>query len=185
MIQNKKDLKEFEKQDRAAMGLPVSKMQAIRRFTMFHLFRYEKVLRHYEYHLNKHHRILAFIYHLYWFKLGLKYRLTIPPNVFGPGLSLAHFDVLVNDHAKVGKNCRIQSHVVIGSSDKSPEAANIGDNVYLGTGVIIIGNIHIADNVVIGAGSVVVRDINEPGTTWAGVPAKKISANDSSGFIHK
>ena len=31
----------------------------------------------------------------------------------------------------------------------------------------------------IGAGAVVTKDILEPGTTWAGVPARKISDRDS------
>lgn len=62
-------------------------------------------------------------------------------------------------------------------------AATIGDNVFIGTGAKIIGDIHIADNVVIGAGAVVTRDILEPGITVAGVPARKISDHDSHLFI--
>ena len=35
----------------------------------------------------------------------------------------------------------------------------IGDNVYIGAGAIIIGNIKVGNNVVIGAGAVVVTDV--------------------------
>ena len=55
----------------------------------------------------------------------------------------------------------------------------IGDNVYIGAGAKIVGDIHIADDVAIGAGAVVVKSIEEKGTTWGGVPAKKISDRDS------
>ncbi len=36
----------------------------------------------------------------------------------------------------------------------------IGDNVYIGPGAIIIGNIRISDNVVIGANAVVLDDLD-------------------------
>ena len=49
----------------------------------------------------------------------------------------------------------------------------------MGDGCKIIGNITIADNVAIGANAVVVKSITEPGTTWGGIPAKKISSNNS------
>ena len=39
----------------------------------------------------------------------------------------------------------------------------------------VLGGIHIADNVRIGAKALVIKDIKEDNTTWAGVPAKKIS----------
>ena len=55
---------------------------------------------------------------------------------------------------------------------KSPQ---IGNNVYIGSGAKIIGDIKIASNTVIGAGAVVVKSIEEENTTWAGVPAKMIN----------
>lgn len=63
-------------------------------------------------------------------------------------------------------------------------AATIGDNVFIGTGAKIIGDISIANNVVIGANSVVCKSIEEPGITVAGIPAKKISEKDSRYFIN-
>ena len=51
--------------------------------------------------------------------------------------------------------------------------------MFLGSGAKVIGDIQIADDVAIGANAVVVRSITEPGTTWAGVPARKISGKSS------
>jgi serine O-acetyltransferase len=68
--------------------------------------------------------------------------------------------------------------VNIGSTNGS-KAPKLGNNVFIGTGAKIIGDITIADNVAIGANAVVVKSITEPGTTWGGIPAKKISDHDS------
>ena len=51
----------------------------------------------------------------------------------------------------------------------------IGNNCFIGTGVIILPGVTIADNCVIGAGSVVTKSFLEKGSVIAGVPAKKIS----------
>lgn len=111
---------------------------------------------------------------------------TIPLNRIDAGLSLAHpGTIIINGQSKIGKNCRIQTGVTIGSTNGKTEAPIIGNNVFLGDGCKIIGNIRIADDVQIGANAVVVKDICEKGTTWAGVPAKKISNNSSKWNLNK
>ena len=116
------------------------------------------------------------MFHKYSVKLGF----SIPLNVFGPGLSIAHYGtIVVSDAAKVGKNCRLQEGVNIGATNGSAKAPQIGNNVFIGTGAKIIGDITIADDVAIGANAVVVKSITETGVTYGGVPAKKISSNNS------
>jgi serine O-acetyltransferase len=66
-----------------------------------------------------------------------------------------------------------------GSWDKAPK---IGNNVFIGPGAKIFGDIEIADNVAIGVNSVVNKSFLEPGITIAGIPAKKIS-NQGSGHL--
>lgn len=120
------------------------------------------------------------IFHYWSIRLGF----TIPLNVFEEGLSIAHRGCLVvNGNAKVGKNCRIHEGVNIGASKGTSDAPIIGNNVFIAIGAKVLGGIHIADNVAIGANAVVVRDITEPGTTWAGVPAKKVSNNSSKPYL--
>ena len=66
---------------------------------------------------------------------------------------------------------------------------NIGNNVSIGTGALIMPNVTIGDNCIIGAGAVVTKDI-EPNTVVAGVPARKIETVDeyikkhSEQFLH-
>ena len=110
----------------------------------------------------------------------MKLGFSIPINVFEEGLSIAHYGLLVvNSNAHIGKNCRIQEGVTIGATNGNAAAPRIGNNVFIGSGAKIIGDISIADNVAIGAGSVVVKSITEPSVTYAGIPAKKVSDNDS------
>jgi acetyltransferase-like isoleucine patch superfamily enzyme len=55
----------------------------------------------------------------------------------------------------------------------------IGDEVWIGRGVIILGGVTIADKATIGANAVVTRDIAE-GVTVVGIPALPISARRRS-----
>ena len=49
----------------------------------------------------------------------------------------------------------------------------VGNNVWFGAGVIVLGGVTIGDNVVIGAGSVVTRSIPS-GVIATGIPARVI-----------
>lgn len=53
----------------------------------------------------------------------------------------------------------------------------VGDNVYFGSGVIVLPGVTIGSNVVIGAGSIVTKDLAS-GFVYAGIPAKKIKSLD-------
>jgi len=81
--------------------------------------------------------------------------------------------IIISHYAKIGRNCTIHQQVTIaqGAENKS---ATIGDNVFIGAGAKIIGDVKIGDNVKIGANAVVVKDIPSDSTA-VGVPAKIIS----------
>jgi serine O-acetyltransferase len=101
---------------------------------------------------------------------------SIPINVFGPGLSIAHYGtIVVNQSARVGANCRIHTGVNIGTdAGFSDSAPAIGDNCYIGPGAKLFGGLQIADGTVIGANAVVNKSVTEPCTAVAGVPARSL-----------
>ena len=84
---------------------------------------------------------------------------------------------VVHDNAVIGNNCHIFQNVTIGS--KWPNgicdgtSPIIGDNVMIGAGAVIIGDITIGDNVSIGANAVVLMDIPDDSIA-VGVPARII-----------
>lgn len=109
---------------------------------------------------------------------------TIPINIFGPGLCIAHRGtIVINKETRIGENCRIHACTNIGTGRGGISAPQIGNNVYIGPGAKIFGDITIADNIAIGANSVVNKSFFEKGISIAGVPAKKINNKGSDGII--
>lgn len=82
----------------------------------------------------------------------------------GPGLIIYHGHALViNDSSIIGVNCVLRHSTTIGNKELSDGSYSrgpvIGNNVDIGSNVVILGPITIGDNVIIGAGSVVVKDV--------------------------
>ena len=176
MIRSKKDYIEYLEADRLALG----RKGNCPPFFGDEVWKFQRSLRALEYYTNCKsslarliHPFIKYRYH----SLALKCNFSIPPNVFGPGLSIAHRGtIVVNGKARVGKNCRINASTNIGASGGvSDSVPTIGDNVYIGPGAKIFGKIEIADNIAIGANAVVCHSFTDPNITIAGVPAKKIS----------
>ncbi len=182
MIKSKEDLKYYLKCDKKALRVSDKK-----KFPMpfDSIWRYEIILRKCEYHKNLNHKLCYFYYKYKLNRLSEKLTLKFEPNVFGPGLSIAHFGtIIINPNATVGDNCRIHEGVTIGATNGQASAPKIGNNCFIGSGAKIIGDIEIGNNVAIGAGAVVVNNVGD-NVTIGGVPAKIISNNDSSSNIIK
>lgn len=188
MIRTKDDLKYYLECDRIALR---SKTKKPRLFSD-EIWKFEILLRKREYlHnvtpsscfiINLLRRAYGIFLHYRYKKSQFKLGFSIPLNIFGPGLSIAHYGtIVVAEGAKIGANCRIHEGVTIGATNGTSEAAQIGDNVFIGSGAKIIGGVKISDNVAIAANAVVVKDIiTKTGCTVAGVPAHIISENSSN-----
>lgn len=113
------------------------------------------------------------------FRLSRKYMLQIPRNTeIGYGLYIGHGqNIVVSPYAKLGNNVNLSQFSTIGAVGK--KAAIIGDNVYLGPSICIVGGINIGSNVKVGAGAVVVKDIDD-NSIAGGVPAKVLKANEQA-----
>jgi serine O-acetyltransferase len=89
----------------------------------------------------------------------------------GSGFMIWHGVSTIIQAKKIGKNCTIRQHITVGNlGNIGGGIPVIGDNVEIGSGAIIIGNITIGNNTIIGAGSVVTKDVPE-NCTVVGVPA--------------
>lgn len=139
---------------------------------------YQRVLRSsellYAMKLNK----LAKLRHAYLKCVGIVLGISIPPGVFGRGLSIPHYgSIVVNDKVLAGNFCRIHSATNLG--EHRGGAPIIGDGVYIGPGAVIYGSIKIGSDVAIGANSVVSHDVPS-GVVVAGAPARIISSSESA-----
>ena len=181
MIETRKDLEEYLNEDIKYYKEP--KKQAIRdRIEGEHLreiWKFIKYLRKSEYYLNNKKNILSKILKVYYVrkknKLGNKLGFYIQPNTFDRGLTICHHgNIIVNGYSRIGKNCILHGDNCIGNNGKDKKAPIIGNNVNIGVGAKIIGNIFIADNINIGANAVVNKSFYEEGITLVGVPAKKL-----------
>lgn len=174
----------FLKMDKIALGITRKRPKLLGD----EIWKFQRLLRKIEYYNNCKSGIAKI--HMLFLKckfhnLGIRLGFSIPINVFGAGLSIAHRGtIVVNPLAKIGKNCRLHTCVNIGTqAGASSEVPTIGNNVYIGPGAKIFGNIKIADNIAIGANAVVNKSFDIPNITIGGVPAKIISQKGTESII--
>jgi len=103
----------------------------------------------------------------------------------GPGLYIGHFgEIIVSAHATIGRNVNLNQGVTIGISNRGPRKGTptVGDNVYIGPGAKLFGNISIGNNVAIGANCVVTKDVSDNAVV-VGVPGRVISYDGTDGYV--
>lgn len=144
-------------------------------------WKYIKVFRKMEFYYNNRSKNFVFaLMNLYYArrfnKLGFRLGIELNRGVFDEGLMIYHASgIVVNGDAKIGKNCMLHGANVIGNMGTNLKAPVIGDNVRLGTGAKILGEVYIADGVQVGAGAVVLQSCYEKGALLVGIPAKVYS----------
>lgn len=89
--------------------------------------------------------------------------------------------VALNDKVSIGENCSIGHNVVIAGKAPFINAPQIGSNVWIGPGAVLLGPVIIEDDVVIGANAVVTKSVKK-GSIVAGVPAKVIGNTSSLNY---
>lgn len=184
MICSRYDLEEYCLLDNADLAARSSRKQrVIDAFTNepAHLIRrFLKYRRLEEYYINtakgsKLKGALGILYDRKANRLGNRLGIEIGPNCFGKGLTIYHIgSIIVNPAARIGENCRLHGANCIGNNGKTQGVPRIGNNVDIGYGAVIIGDIEIADDVVIGANAVVNKSVLTPGAVVVGVPAHPI-----------
>ncbi|MFD3349070.1 serine O-acetyltransferase [Alteromonas macleodii] len=182
-IESKSDYRMFLDEDLKSLNIKPS----LKNKLTHDIWSFQKCLRKLEYFLNCKNGLLSKVYIAYLRlnvrRKGRKLGFSIPPNVFGPGLSIAHAGtIVVNSNAQIGRNCRIHVCVNIGADVRDGmKAPKIGNDCYIGPGAKIYGGIELGDNIGIGANSVVNKSFLG-NVTIAGMPAKVISNNGPKSY---
>ena len=181
-IESKADLKVFLDADLRSLGV----LNRRNWFMINEIVAFQVRLRRLEFAINcSRNPFTVLLQRFLYRRISIKLGISISPNTFGPGLSIAHRGtIVVNGGAQIGANCRIHTGVNIGTeAGKADAAPVIGNNCYIGPGAKIFGPIQIGSNSVIGANAVVNKSFPEGGQTIAGVPAEIISSKSSKGYL--
>jgi serine O-acetyltransferase len=134
-------------------------------FTPEHLYESKKIWELREKILTSKSKIFNKIRLFKCFSIMKKCHCLIPLNENINKFTTPHglFGIYISFGAKLGKDRVIFNNVTIGSNtladSKGYGAPTIGNNVYIGAGAKIIGNVNVGDNVRIGANCVVTSDV--------------------------
>jgi serine O-acetyltransferase len=97
-----------------------------------------------------------------------------PGATIGKGLFIDHgMGVVIGETSILGDGITLYQGVTLGGTgkEKGKRHPTLGNNVVVGTGAKILGNITIGDNSYIGANAVVIKDV-PPNSTVVGVPGR-------------
>ena len=100
-----------------------------------------------------------------------------PGATIGEGVFIDHgMGVVIGETAIIGNYCLIYQNVTLGGTGKQTGKRHptLGENVVVGTGAKVLGNINIGHDVRVGAGSIVLRDVPDD-CTVVGVPGRIVS----------
>lgn len=103
-----------------------------------------------------------------------------PGATIGSGLFIDHgHGVVIGETAVIGNNVTLYQGVTLGGTgkQKGKRHPTLEDNVMVGTGAKVLGDITIGANSMIGAGSVVLNDV-PPNSTVVGVPGRVVKRDN-------
>ena len=115
MILSKSDLQRYLELDRRALGIRRAKRPPL---TGYRVWKFQVALRKHEYYANTGRSLFGRIMKKFWGAVheiyGVRLGFSIPINVFGPGLRINHYGlIVVNPKARVGAFCDIHQEMCI------------------------------------------------------------------------
>jgi serine O-acetyltransferase len=140
-------------------------------------------------HAREFHRLAHQLYKWHWpffprwishisrFLTGIEIH---PGAQLGEGVFIDHgMGVVIGETAIVGDNVTIYQGVTLGgtSLQRVKRHPTIGNNVVIGVGAKVIGNITVGDNTKIGAASVVIKNV-PANATVVGNPGRVVAVHD-------
>lgn len=148
------------------------------------------------FHALVYYRLSHFFFKLKWTGLARwisekgKFRTGVeihPGAQIGKGLFIDHgAGIVIGETSVIGDDCTIYHGVTLGGRGHAKHTKRhptIGDNVLIGTGAKLLGNITIGSNANIGANAVILHDVPE-GATVVGVPGKIVKIDGVKTVSH-
>ena len=166
-----RDIEAARKRDPAAIG----NLEVILTYPGFHARQFHRLA-------HSLHRLgipllPRLISHLSRFLTGIEVH---PGAQIGEGLFIDHgMGLVIGETAVIGDDCHLFQGVTLGGTSTRREKRHptLGNNVEVGAGARLIGDITVGDNARIGAGSVVVTNV-PPNATVVGVPGHVVAYRD-------
>lgn len=127
---------------------------------------------------------IKFISKIFTYLNLLIYNSYIPSSCsIGKNTKIAYggIGVVIHARAKIGNHCLIGQGITIGGRNGLNEVPVIEDNVYIGAGARILGNITIGHDSIIAPNAVITKNV-EPYSVMGGVPAKKMNEITKENF---
>jgi serine O-acetyltransferase len=91
---------------------------------------------------------------------------------------------VIGETAEIGDDCLLYQGVTLGGTgnEKGKRHPTLGNNVVVGTGAKVLGNIRLGDHVKVGAGSVVVHPVPD-NSTVVGIPGRVVKTRGEGGVL--
>jgi len=115
-----------------------------------------------------------FLSHIVRFATGIEIH---PAATIGDGFFIDHgMGVVIGATTIIGRNVTLYQGVTLGGTSLNPGKRHptLLDNVVVGVGAAVLGDIVVGENSQVGAGSVVVKDV-PPNSTVVGIPGRVVS----------
>jgi serine O-acetyltransferase len=116
--------------------------------------------------------LYRFLYKVVQILTGIELPCEVP---VGRNFRIDHFgDIIISGYASFGDDCIVRNGVTVGLKNIEEKAApKIGNDVNIGAGAKLLGNITIGDHVDIGANAVVIASVPD-NSIAVGIPARII-----------
>lgn len=133
--------------------------------------------------------LLKQLYLLKLIRIMKKTQINIPSGTrIGEGFYIGHLGrIIINPESKIGKNVNIATGVTIGQSNRGNKKGvpTIGNNVWIGTNSVIVGNITIGDDVLIAPLSYVNTDVPAHSVVIGNPSTIHSKDNATEGYINR
>ena len=167
----KRDIKAAFEHDPAA----VSTLEVLLAYPGFHARQFHRLAHTlYRWHVPVLPRLLS---HISRFLTGIEIH---PGAKIGEGFFIDHgMGVVIGETAEIGDTVTLYQDVTLGgtSQQKRKRHPTLGNNVVVGVGAQLIGDITIGDNTKVGAGSVVVTSV-PANATVVGIPGRVVAVRN-------